>query len=102
MRAPREPWVNPAKRARIAIVSVVAALVLLFGGLVVGFAAGHHRAERMIHTRFDQGYGDQQGPPRVYPHNLPNGGQPRRGGPDNERKIPFGPASPTPSATKTS
>lgn len=101
VRAPREPWVNPAKKGQFVALSLVLAFVLLFGGLAVGFAVGHHRAERGINSRFEQGVGRQPGPPGSYPRYFPNGGQPRIGGPNKQRKVPFGPPSPSPTATKS-
>jgi hypothetical protein len=102
MRPPREPWVNPAKRAQLIAMSAVLAFVLLFGGLAVGFAVGHHRAERQLDSRFEGGYGPLQGPLRgpagAHPRYAPNPGH----GP-NERKVPFPtPGSPSPTATKSS
>ena len=45
---PRERWINPAKRTPAIIAGVVAALVLLAVGGVVGAAIDHHDG----HTRF--------------------------------------------------
>jgi hypothetical protein len=32
----REPWINPARRAAVALVSAIVAIVLLGGGILVG------------------------------------------------------------------
>lgn len=47
-RPPRVPWVNPERRAHIIAVVGAGALVLLGGGIGIGFAAGdggHHRGD---------------------------------------------------------
>jgi hypothetical protein len=39
-RAPRVPWVNPARRAHVVGVAAASALVLLGAGIGIGWAAG--------------------------------------------------------------
>lgn len=52
-RAPRSPWVNPAKRVPAAIIAGATGLVLLGGGMAVGYAIGNHsdRDGRFEHVR---------------------------------------------------
>jgi hypothetical protein len=83
---PHEPWINPAKRLQVAVVAAVVALVLLFGGLAVGFAVGHHRGDRGIYGRFDPGFGPARGQ-GAYPRNFPKG------------QVPVRPPAPAPSKT---
>lgn len=52
----KEPWFNPAKRTSILVASLVAGLLLLGGGFVVGIAAGDH------HDRRDRGGVSVYGP----------------------------------------
>lgn len=81
-RAPREPWVNPAKRVPAAIAAGLIAIVLIGGGFAAGFATGHHDGDRAVRVRFQPGLRDDfpgmpMGPGyrdrghRMYPPNLP-------------------------------
>lgn len=71
-RAPRTPWVNPARRTRVAVVSAAVGLALLGGGLVTGFAIGHHAGD----------HGDRFGNVRMMPGRmLPDQGLPGMPGP---------------------
>jgi hypothetical protein len=45
-RAPRERWINPARRTAFIAITIVTALVLLFIGAVVGHVIGVHQVSR--------------------------------------------------------
>lgn len=43
-RPPREPWINPSRRAHVALVALVGAAAVFVVGVAAGWAAGHgHR-----------------------------------------------------------
>lgn len=69
-RAPRAPWVNPARRSKLTAVAVGAAVVLFGAGFGIGWAAsdggGGHGGHRdwMRHPGYMQPY---QGGPRFVP-----------------------------------
>jgi hypothetical protein len=55
MRAPRTPWVNPARRLHLVAAAVVGALIFAGGGVLIGQAVsddGHHRNAPV---RFERG-----------------------------------------------
>jgi hypothetical protein len=86
-RAPRTPWVNPARRGHVIATAVAGALIFGGGGLLVGHAVTDHgdgpgvvRFERGPHLG-GPGYGHGQLPPRQ--------GEPRH-------RLPAPPATPTP------
>lgn len=54
-RPARAPWVNPAKRAPVAIAAGLIAVVLLGGGFAAGYAAGHHNRDGVVRVRFQPG-----------------------------------------------
>ncbi|MDQ2750362.1 MAG: hypothetical protein M3Y44_12680 [Actinomycetota bacterium] len=58
-RAPRTPWVNPARRGHVAAAALVGALIFGGGGLLIGHAASDHgdRSERHGIIRQDPGQG---------------------------------------------
>ena len=97
-RAPREPWINPAKRAAVIITSVVAALVLLFVGAVIGHAATRHhdQVNDRGFTRYQPGPFNQNGN-RGNGYPVPGPQRQNRNGPGS---VPTPKA--TPSATTTS
>lgn len=85
---PRERWINPAKRTSAIIVGVVAALVLLGVGGVVGAALDHHDGhERIVRMVPDGNF-----------RPGPFGGK----GPYDNLPAQPGRLLPTPSATTTS
>lgn len=102
--APRvsEPWVNPAKRGLLSVVAIIAALVLLGGGIAIGAAAtgDGHGPRHSVQMRPYQG----QPGPRL-PQNRPNrqrpAGVPARGGFNGPRAgtAPTGAPSPAPSSS---
>jgi len=101
----KEPWVNPAKRTNAIIGSLIAALVLLGAGFVVGVHVGRHhdRNDGFRVERGVQGYGwmPDSGPMmrrdgRIY--YAPGGvGLMQPGGPG----APGAPTAPTPSPAKS-
>jgi hypothetical protein len=101
-RAPRERWINPAKRTGFIVVSIVAALVLLFVGAVIGHAVARHQDNRFAGTV------QHQTPRQFLPYGPGNRGQlPNRIGPGRPgaTTVPSHtvvPAPATPSASATS
>lgn len=99
-RAPRVPWVNPARRSRLGLVAAGAAIVLFGAGFGIGWASS--------------GGGGHDGPRGGWMHRMPGFGyqQPYEGGgrqfvpPGRHRKpkLPRPPqsATATPNPTKTS
>lgn len=96
----KEPWFNPAKRTTILITSIVAAIVLLGGGVLIGLAAGHHdRRDRPGFTLYGPAGGrvivpgNGHGPRFVVPDKqFPGNGR------DNHRVQPSLAPSPSSSA----
>jgi hypothetical protein len=71
----KEPWVNPAKRTKLTVAALVAALILLGGGFIAGAAIGnghdHGRIERFGGAaRVGPGAGNNG----MLPARGPNGG----------------------------
>jgi hypothetical protein len=91
-RAPRTPWVNPARRGHVAAVAIVAAVVLGGGGILIGHAIADDDDHRGV-VRYGpvDGYG---------PRYLPLPGVPQPYYPRKQR--PDGTATATPSPGKTS
>ncbi len=48
-KPPRERWINPSKRVAFSVISIVAALVLLFVGAVIGHAVATHNGRFADH-----------------------------------------------------
>jgi hypothetical protein len=90
-RAPRTPWVNPARRGHVAAVAIVLALVFGGGGVLLAHVVTHHGRQNGV-VRFQRvpgmggpGFGRGQLPRRQFP--------PRRG--------PTATVAPTPSASSS-
>ena len=90
-RAPRMPWVNPARRGRVAAAAIVGALVFGGGGLLVGHAVTGHgdrhgdRNGGVMRMHLEPGMGGHGFGRGQHPHN--------RGGP--RQQGPNGPVAPT-------
>jgi hypothetical protein len=101
-RAPRIPWVNPARRGHVLAAAIVAALVLLGGGIGIGAAigsGGHHRHGPEQMYRGGYGPGMQGGGIYVVPGRpMPYPGKKLR----RHMQLPAvsTPATPSPSSTK--
>ena len=94
-RAPRTPWVNPARRGHVVAAAIVGALVFGGGGVLIGHALTDGGHDRDGFGRFERGPG-MRGPefgPRM--RRLPGG--PRH----NMPNVPSAP-SPAPSGSATS
>ena len=101
-KPPRERWINPAKRVPFIVVSIVAALVLLFIGVAVG-----HGVERHREVRFGGGAVEHQNS-RQFGQYGPGGNQngirgqlPNRARP-GASSVPGRTAAPQPSAPAVS
>ena len=92
-RPPKVPWIAPQRKGAAIGISIVAALLLLGGGVGIGAAAfgndDHNNGPAYRFERPGPGYG--KGPFQGYP------GMPK--GPRNGQQAP---ASPTPSPSSTS
>lgn len=86
-RAPRTPWVNPARRGHLAAAAVVGALIFGGGGMLIGHAVTGHNEHRSGVQRMERPGVAQQGP-------RPAPRQQRQGGP--RRQIPNQPPAPAP------
>jgi hypothetical protein len=90
-RAPRAPWVNPARRGHVAAAAIVGALLFGAGGLLIG----HVTSDR------GGGNGDRHGVVRIGPGQgmknpgFGHGQYPRRPG-GQAPQVPNGPASSAP------
>jgi hypothetical protein len=87
-RPPKTPWINPARRTRALTSGIVAAVILLGGGIGIGVAIGDTGGSS--HPRFAPasdrgGFGanlgrgaqrDHRGPGGPYANNRPGGQQP--------------------------
>jgi hypothetical protein len=92
-KPPRERWVNPSKRVAISLISIVAALVLLFVGAIIGHAIDrNHGVGNAEFQRPKVGPFQRNGGPNY--RQLPN--LPRRNGPTS---LPSVSAHPTATAT---
>jgi hypothetical protein len=84
-RPPREPWINPNRRAHVALVAVVGAAAVFVVGLTGGWVAGHRH----------HGFGPERGYPGYYeprpPMHLP--------WPERSYLPPGVPVTPVPTAT---
>jgi hypothetical protein len=94
---PRVPWVNPARRVQVVVTALILALVLLGGGLVIGYHAGRHRPVHSVHLRLGVGPNGN----RVLPGYIgPRGALPRRpnvgGRMRPQHPLPANPAPSTP------
>ena len=67
-RAPRVPWVNPARRLHVALVSFVAGLLLLAAGMTIGAVAsgGHRGGYERFGPAMSNEYGPYFGPPGTW------------------------------------
>jgi hypothetical protein len=98
-RAPRTPWVNPARRGHVVAAAIVGALIFGGGGLAIGHALASHDDHAVRHgvVRIGPDEGIQGGP------GLGRGQFPRP--PDGSRRqrpnIPA-PSAPVPSPTGSS
>jgi len=97
-RAPREPWVNPTKRAGVAALAAAALLLAIGLGVLIGWAAfdgGGHG-----HRMYDDGYGRMYRAPDGYPPPVPGHPRLRPGKPGG--KLPGAtPTAPTPKPAPT-
>ena len=99
-RAPREPWVNPARRAGVAGLAAAALLLAIGLGVLIGWAAfggdGHE------HRMRDGGYGRMYRAPDGYPPKIPGHPRMRPGQPGGKLPgvTPTAPA-PKPAPTRT-
>jgi hypothetical protein len=94
-RAPRTPWVNPARRGHVAAAVIVGALVFGGGGVLVGHALTGDGHDRDGFGRFERGPGMRG--PDFGPHMRPQPGGPRH----NVPNVPSAPSS-APSGSATS
>jgi hypothetical protein len=94
-RAPRTPWVNPARRGHVAAAAIVGALVFGGGGLAIGHALAdhgdHHGRQGVVRI----GPGEGMNGPGVGRGQFPR----RQIGPRQQRPNPPSPSAPTPSPT---
>jgi hypothetical protein len=86
-RAPRTPWVNPARRGHVIAAAIVGALLFGGAGLLIGHAASDH-GDRHGVVRIGPA-GGMQGP------GFGHGQHPRRPGAPGPQ-VPNGPASSAP------
>jgi hypothetical protein len=99
-RAPREPWVNPTRRAGVAGLAAAALLLAIGLGVLIGWAAfdgGGHG-----HRMYDDGYGRMYRAPDGYPPPVPGHPRLRPGKPGG--KLPGAtptPPTPKPAPTRT-
>ena len=92
----KEPWFNPAKRTSILVSAIVAGIVLLGGGVLIGLSAGHHdRRDRPGFTMYGPAGGqvivpgNGQRPRFVLPGNGPRKVHPGNGqGNPNQSPVP--------------
>jgi hypothetical protein len=100
-RAPREPWVNPARRAGVAGLAAAALLLAIGRGVLIGWAAfsgGGHE-----HRMYQDGYGRMYRAPDGYAPGIPGHPRLHPGKPGGKQPgvSPTSPA-PKPSPTRTS
>ena len=91
-RAPRAPWVNPARRGHLAALALVGALLFGGGGVLLGHAMSNH-GDRHGVMRFERGPGPGE-------HGLRRGQLPRYA-PGPQRRGPQGSGAPVPRPTPT-
>jgi hypothetical protein len=97
-RPPREPWINPNRRAHVALVAIVVAAAVFAAGVTSGWVAGHrHRI-----------FGPERGYPGYYRPGPPPVLLPWPGRTYETPAVPFPPvpstsasAVPTPAPTAT-